>query len=319
MKVVVVGSGVVGTATGKGLARMGNDVTFVDVAPRRVDELRNEGFDASDEVALGSQPAVVFLALPTPNTGLRWDLSVLADGARVVGEALRSGSAYHTVVIRSTVPPGTCEGVVAPAIEQASALRTGDDFALAANPEFLRSRSALEDFLMPRMTVVGSRNRRTQERLLELLPSSGEVRRFDDPAAAELVKCAHNLYNASKISFWNELWLVGERLGIDVEEVAATVARSAEGSFNPDYGIRGGSPFGGACLPKDVAGFLAFAGELGIPVPLLIAVREVNEHMRRIRVNGRVVVGPHTMPSTGREPDWCNDGVSNTAEGRRGR
>lgn len=319
MKVVVVGSGVVGTATGKGLARMGNDVTFVDVAPRRVDELRNEGFDAKDEVALGSEPAVVFLTLPTPNTGLRWDLSALSEGARVVGEALRSGSAYHTVVIRSTVPPGTCEGVVAPAIEQVSGLRTGEGFALAANPEFLRSRSALEDFLMPRVTVIGSRNRRTQERLLELLPSTGEVRRFDDPTAAELVKCAHNLYNAAKISFWNELWLVGERLGIDVEEVAATVARSAEGSFNPDYGVRGGDPFGGACLPKDVAGFLAFAGELGIPVPLLSAVREVNEHVRRIRTSGRPVVGLQATHPTGRDRDWRNDGVSNAAKGRRGR
>jgi UDPglucose 6-dehydrogenase len=76
------------------------------------------------------------------------------------------------------------------------------------------------------------------------------------------------------------MWLIGQQLAVDTHEVAATVARSAEGSFNVEYGIRGGSPYDGACLPKDTKGFLGFAREIGLQAPLLTAVDEVNERMR---------------------------------------
>ncbi|HEY8200854.1 MAG TPA: UDP-glucose/GDP-mannose dehydrogenase family protein, partial [Actinomycetota bacterium] len=227
--------------------------------------------------------AFVFLTLPTPHAGGAYDLSVIAGGARAVGEALRDAPAFHTVVVRSTVPPGTCEGLVGPILERASGRRTRQEFGLASNPEFLRAASAEEDFRFPWMTVIASRSRRTVERLSRLLaPFGGEVRTFSDPAEAELVKCCHNLFNATKISFWNEMWLVSRALGLDADRVAATVARSAEGSLNPEYGIRGGAPFGGSCLPKDTLGFLGFAGSRGIEMPLLQAVMEVNERMEKL-------------------------------------
>lgn len=279
--IVIVGSGVVGTATGKGFRSRNHQVTFVDIDPQRLAELRREGLEASDVVVLRDEPAVVFLTLPTPNDGRRWDLCPLLEGTRAVGEALGRSDGFHTVVVRSTVPPGTTERVVQPLLEQCSGKTLGEGFALASNPEFLRAQCALEDFLNPWMTVIGARSRRTQERLGDLLaPFGGEVRRFEDPAEAELIKCAHNLYNATKISFWNELWQVTRAIGADPIEVAATVARSAEGSFNPEYGIRGGAPYGGACLPKDTKGFLGFAAELGVDMPLIAAVDEVNERMR---------------------------------------
>jgi UDPglucose 6-dehydrogenase len=154
---------------------------------------------------------------------------------------------------------------------------------LAANPEFLRAVSAEEDFLNPWMTVIASRSQRTVGRLVALLePFGGELRTFSDPKAAELIKAAHNLYNATKISFWNELWQVSDRLEVDPDAVATTVARSAEGSLNPDYGIRGGAPYGGACLPKDTKGFLGFARELGLDMPVLAGVDETNERMRAL-------------------------------------
>ena len=97
-----------------------------------------------------------------------------------------------------------------------------------------------------------------------LKPFGGEVRVFADPAEAEFVKCAHNIFNAAKISFWNEMWLVAREAGVALDPIAATVARSAEGSFNPQYGIRGGAPYGGVCLPKDTCGFLGFAAQMGV-------------------------------------------------------
>ena len=108
------------------------------------------------------------------------------------------------------------------------------------------------------------------------------MRTFSDPAEAEFVKCAHNIFNATKISFWNEMWLVAQEIGLDLDPIAATVARSAEGSINPQYGIRGGAPYGGVCLPKDTCGFLGYAARLGVDMPLLRAVVETNDRLEAV-------------------------------------
>jgi len=279
-RTVIVGAGIVGTATGKGFALAGHSVSFVDVNPRRVETLRAEGFAVSNRVDLSGAGAYVFLTVPTPNDGYRYDLSALEAATASVGAALRDATSYHTVVVRSTVPPGTCEGRVRRLLEEASGRRAGEDFSLASNPEFLRAASAREDFLMPWMTVIGSRSRRTAERLADLYrPFGGRIKTFSDPAEAELAKCAHNLFNATKISFWNEMWLVARALGLPIDGIAQTVAYSAEGSINPEYGIRAGSAYGGACLPKDAKGFLGFAAELGLEMPMLAGVIRVNEIM----------------------------------------
>ena len=280
-RIFVVGSGVVGTATGRGFVQMGHDVTFVDVLSTRVDTLRGEGFDARSTLDLREErPSFIFLTLPTPNVGQRYDLSMFEQGVRDVGAALASTDAVHTVIVRSTVPPLTTENLVKPLLEEFSGKREGFDFSLASNPEFLRAASAADDFRWPWMTVIGARSKRVAERVRDLLaPFGGEIRIFDRPATAELIKCSHNIYNASKISFWNEMWQVCQALDVDHDLVASTVARSAEGSFNPEYGIRGGAPYGGVCLPKDTNGFLGFAKDLNVSMPLLEAVVRVNDSM----------------------------------------
>jgi UDPglucose 6-dehydrogenase len=266
-----------------GLHAKGHAVQYVDVNAERVGQLRAEGFAATTAVDLSGPPAFVFLTVPTPNNGNRYELSAIRSASEAIGFALRAASAFHTVVVRSTVPPGTCEGLVQPVIERASGKRAGPDFALASNPEFLRAKCAREDFLMPWMTVIAARSPRTLERLTELYGTFGGcIRTFANPADAEFVKCAHNLYNATKISFWNEMWRVAGEADVELEGVARVVASSAEGSFNPEYGIRGGAPFGGACLPKDTRGFLGFAKDLGVDMPLLAGVIAVNENLESI-------------------------------------
>jgi UDPglucose 6-dehydrogenase len=279
-RIAIIGAGVVGTATGTGFAYHGHDVTFVDVDSQRIDALRGDGLDATDNLQVGHEPGFIFLTLPTPNDGYRWQLDALIDGTQAVGEAMRESTAFQTVVVRSTVPPGTCDRLVVPVLEHAVGRPHGNGFAVASNPEFLRARSALEDFLHPWVTVVASHSPRTVERLAELLePFGGELRRLEDPTTAELIKCTHNLFNAAKISFWNELWAVCDHLRVDQSQVASVVARSAEGSTNTEYGIRGGRPYGGACLPKDTKGFLGFAQSLGIETPLIEAVDAVNDRL----------------------------------------
>ncbi len=277
-RIYVVGSGVVGTATGRGFSETGHNVTFVDILPQRVEWLRSQGFDASFTLELSEEPSFIFLTLPTPQRGRRYDLSVLAEGVENVGKAIRTSTTVHTVIVRSTVPPGTTEGLVRTTLESASGKRAHHGFALASNPEFLRAASASDDVRWPWMTVVASRNKRTQERVTDLLlPFGGQMRTYNDPATAEFIKCAHNIFTASKISFWNEMWMVAERIGLNAHEIAETVADSAEGSFNRQYGIRGGAPYGGVCLPKDTNGFLGFAEDLGMEMPMLDAVIRVNE------------------------------------------
>ena len=282
-EVVIIGSGVVGSSTGRGFAAAGHAVRFVDIDAARVEALRGEGYAATTSVELPEGPSFVFLTLPTPNQGHRYDLSAFVDGTRAVGRALAGAGAFHTVVVRSTVPPGTCEQVVQPLLEQDSGKRVNQGFGLASNPEFLRAATALEDFLFPWMTVIGARSRSTVDRLCSLTSSfGGEVRTFDNPAAAEMVKCCHNIFNATKISFWNEMWLVCQRLGLAADDIATTVSRSAEASTNPDYGIRGDAPYGGVCLPKDTKGFLGLAEQIGVPMPLLSAVIQVNDALERL-------------------------------------
>ncbi|MEJ3746565.1 nucleotide sugar dehydrogenase [Actinomycetes bacterium KLBMP 9797] len=280
-RIFVVGAGVVGKATGQGFAERGHATTLIDVLPERVAALRAEGLDARIGLELKGEPeSFIFLTLPTPHTGRRYDLSAFERGVRDVGEALAISDEVHTVVVRSTVPPHTTDELVKPLLEETSGKREGTGFCLASNPEFLRAASAVEDFRWPWMTVVGARSKRVRERLATLLtPFGGELRLFDQPATAEMVKCAHNIYNAAKISFWNEMWRVCQAIGVDHDEVATTVARSAEGSFNQEYGIRGGAPYGGVCLPKDTNGFLGFAERHGVEMPLLDAVVAVNDRM----------------------------------------
>jgi UDPglucose 6-dehydrogenase len=295
-----VGSGVVGTATGLGLAQRGHKVTFVDVLESRVQALRADGLDATDQLDLaGEEESFLFLTLPTPHVvrpsavpggppERRYDLTAFLRGVRDVGEALRTSDEIHTVVVRSTVPPGTTLRCVLPLLEETSGKREGAGFSLASNPEFLRAVSAAEDFRHPWMTVVGARNKRTGERLAELLrPFGGELRVFDDPTTTETIKIVHNVFNAVKISFWNEMWGLSKALEVDPDAVSSTVALSAEGSWNTSYGIVGGAPYGGACLPKDTNGLLGLARSIGVGMPLLQAAVAVNEELAAIPQQAR--------------------------------
>jgi UDPglucose 6-dehydrogenase len=312
-RIFIVGSGTVGLATGLDLIRAEHQVTFVDRSETRIAALAEQGLDARLALDLDGEPeSFIFLCLPTPNDGQGYDLSAIQGGATEIGEALAGADARHIVVVRSTVPPGTTRELVRPLLEQYSGKRDGVGFGLAASPDFRRTsrpapgpsnqgrtqqglpiRGLFEErqgASGPRMTVIGARSQRVAHRLGDLLgPLGGQVRVFDDPATAELIKCTSSLFNATKISFWNEIWGVCDQLGLDPDQIADTVASSAQGSTDPGYGLRGGAPYGGAQLPGDTAGFLGFAAELGIPMPLLSAVVGVNttfEHRLASELDG---------------------------------
>ena len=153
-RIFIVGSGVVGTATGEGFLAAGHEVTFIDVSPARIRELQARGHDVRTELDLSGEPdSFIFLTLPTPHAGYEYDLRAFTAGSTSVGRALKTSPARHTVVVRSTVPPGTTEGLVKTVLEENSGMVANEGFALASNPEFLRAVSAAEDFRNPWMTV----------------------------------------------------------------------------------------------------------------------------------------------------------------------
>jgi UDPglucose 6-dehydrogenase len=296
--VVIVGSGVVGTATGVGFSAAGHRVLFCDVSETRTRLLRKRGFATiGPDRLLEAEPDAFLISVPTPTVAGATDLSFVRDASDAVGRAIAEHRGWPLVVVRSTVPPGTTEGVVIPAVEAASGKRAGagrgEGFGVCMNPEFLRAVSAESDFTNPRVIVIGADDGRSEDALRAIYqPWSDVPTVVTTIRTAEATKYVSNLFNATKISFFNEMHRILSAVGADPDVAAGAVSLGAEGMWNPRYGTRGGAAFDGACLPKDTAGFLGFADGIGMGelMPLLRAVIQVNEEIAAtggIEVPGR--------------------------------
>jgi UDPglucose 6-dehydrogenase len=199
-----------------------------------------------------------------------------------VGRGLAQTDRFVSVVVRSTVPPTTTDQRIIPLLEKISGKRVGRDFGVAMNPEFLRQVSSEQDFARPWMTVIGSSDQRTAKILDDLFAAFGALIVRCTPTEAEMIKYVNNVYNAVKISYFNEVHAICQQLGVDSNLVGAAVARTAESMWNPLYGTRGGVPFGGACLPKDTTAFLDFVRQRGWQHLVLEATIEVNRRLAEI-------------------------------------
>ena len=289
-KLVVMGSGIVGQATGKGFIAKGNDVVFCDINPEVLAKLENQGYRACLPNLLGQETNVeaFFLATSTPTVDGRIQLDFLKSAvANLGGSVLKKSNNYCIVVVRSTVPPNTIEGSLIPLLEKYSEKKAGKDFGVCMNPEYLREDSNEEDFKNPWIIVIGELDVKSGETLEKIYsPHSCPIVRVSIKEA-EMQKYVHNLFNACKISFFNEIRTVCEAVKVDADKIFALVAESAEGSWNPKYGIRNFGPYGGSCLPKDTTAFLAWTkDELGKSMPLLKAVIRVNEIAKEKYNNG---------------------------------
>jgi UDPglucose 6-dehydrogenase len=283
LSVAVIGSGVVGQATGKGFRTIGLDVTFVDVNPALIEKLQDEGYTAihADDLT-GEIADVFFISVPTPTVDGHITLEYLLDAAMNLGQrVLKNSSRRHTIVVRSTVSPGTTEKLVVPILEEVSGKRAGTHFGVCMSPEYLRAESAVDDFMNPWLITVGALDDQSAQTLEELFsPFSLPVHRVT-LAEAEAQKYVHNLFNAAKISFFNEMRMVCAEAGIDAEHIFPLVVKSCEGCWNPTYGTQNKGPFSGSCLPKDAAAFLSWAQHhYTTPMTLLKAVIDVNEQLK---------------------------------------
>lgn len=277
-RLMIVGAGAVGSATGKGFIKHGNAVTFVDVDELTVSRLSEEGYTAvfPPDVELGGVDAV-FVSVSAPTEPYGIDLSYLEQACKSLGMALAECQTQPVIVFRCTIPPGTTRELLIPLLEAASGKAAGVDFGVCYNPEYLRAYCAERDFLHPRIVTIG---RDTAAEFTERV--AGIYADFGAPVyhctyeEAEFQKYVHNLFNAAKISFFNEMRSVAEALDLDPRRPFQCTALSAQGMWDSLYGCHDAGPYGGTCLPKDVGAWLSFTAEKGLPATLLGAVREVN-------------------------------------------
>jgi GDP-mannose 6-dehydrogenase len=235
--------------------------------------------DATSAIA-HSEISFISVGTPSQRNG-KLDLSHIRKVCGDIGHALRTKTAFHWVVVRSTVLPGTTESVIVPAIEAASGKRAGRDFMVCFNPEFLREGTAVADFFNPPFTVVGTSDpgRATAIReLYDFLPA--RLYETEIPAA-EMIKYSCNAFHALKVAFANEIGTICNSIGIDARTVAEIFKSDTRLNISPAY-LTPGFAFGGSCLPKDLRALTYQLRELDLRLPLLESILPSNsEHIER--------------------------------------
>lgn len=278
--IAIIGSGVVGQATGKGFfEKSGFPVSFFDIDEEKIQKLKKEGYEASTPDEISNQVDVFFICIQTPTEGDKSNLGPIKEALKSVGYSLRENRNRPVIIVRSTVPVGTLEEVVIPTLEKFSERKAGEDFDVCSNPEFLREKSALSDFLDPRIIIFGCLNEEVSTLMKSLYAAFKVPIVRLSPKEAEYQKYLHNIFNATKISFFNEQRAICKELGLDAEKIFETVTQSSEAFWNPKYGIKDFGPYGGACLPKDVKAFIGWAEKKGCNVSILKAVDDVNKNL----------------------------------------
>ncbi|HWA20484.1 MAG TPA: UDP-glucose/GDP-mannose dehydrogenase family protein [Devosia sp.] len=225
------------------------------------------------------------------------DTSYVKLVSQQIGEALRVKDDYHTVVIRSTILPGTVETVVIPALEEFSGKRAGLDFGVAYYPEFLREGTAIADYYNPGAIVFGQYgdDQRSIALLKELCAHIPAIPHVIPIRSAEIVKYANNCWHAVKISFANEIGNLCAAVGIDSHVVMDVVCSDTRLNVSSAY-LKPGYAFGGSCLPKDLRALRSFGRYHNTPTPLLDATMTVNDYQidkafRMIKKTGKKRVG----------------------------
>jgi UDPglucose 6-dehydrogenase len=309
MRVSIIGTGYVGLVSGVCLAEKGHNVLCVDIDQEKVDkinhgippiyekgleELLRKNFHANLQATTDLHKAVVeteisLIAVGTPFDGEKIDLSYIEAVSRQIGKALKDKTTYHTVVVKSTVVPGTTDEVVLPILEEASGKKAGTHFGVGMNPEFLREGKAIQDFLSPDRIVMGAIDKKSHDSLEELYsPFDGVDKLRTNNKTAEMIKYTSNSLLATMISFSNEIANLCAAIGdIDVVDVMkgvhtdkrlSPIMRNGE-RIIPSFTtyIEAGCGFGGSCFPKDVKALIAHGKRAGRPMELLDAVMRINE------------------------------------------
>ena len=317
VKVSVFGLGYVGCVSAACLTKDGNEVIGVDVNALKVDLLAsgrspivepglndligqfvgNGKLKVSMDVNFAVQNTdISLICVGTPsndNGSLRLDY--VKNVCREIGEVLAKKDAYHVVVVRSTVLPGTVEELLIPILEQSSGKKAGVNFGVCMNPEFLREGTAIQDYYKPSYVVIGEFDSRSGD-LVSTLYKDIDAPCFRVPLRiAEMVKYVSNSFHALKIVFANEIGSLSRAQGIDGQRVMEIFCTDTQLNIAPTY-LKPGYAFGGSCLPKDVRALLYRAKELDVDCSTLGSIlpsnqRQIEQSVKMVERTGKKKVG----------------------------
>jgi GDP-mannose 6-dehydrogenase len=297
MKISVFGLGYVGSVSAASLAASGHEVVGVDANAGKVatvnagrspvvepglEELIGRGVAQGTlrattdprEAVLSTDLSLICVGTPSQKNG-SLNLEYLERVSAQIGAALKEAPAYHVVVVRSTVLPGTTHSLVIPTLERASGKQYGVDFGVSVNPEFLREGTALNDFQKPPLTLVGHNHAMDATRTTELYPSMGAPLVSTSIRVAEMMKYTSNCWHALKVCFANEIGNLCKRVGVDSHELMDIFCRDDKLNISAMY-LKPGFAFGGSCLPKDVRAIQYRARELDLETPVLSSILPSN-------------------------------------------
>ena len=298
LRISVFGLGYVGTVSAACFAADGNHVFGVDPVSDKVD-LINQGLSpiveaeiggiieetaqkgqlraTQDPIAAVQETDLSFVCVGTPSqSNGNLDLRYIRRICEQIGQALRSKDSKHTVVIRSTILPGTMRKVVIPTLEEFAEKKAGEEIGICYNPEFLREGTAVKDFRYPPKTVFGELDRESGDLLATLYERIQAPLIRTDLNNAEMIKYVDNSWHALKIGFANEIGSLCDAFGVDAEEVMNIFCQDKKLNISPAY-LKPGFAFGGSCLPKDLRALSYQAKMHDLQLPILNSVLPSNE------------------------------------------
>ena len=298
MKISIFGLGYVGTVSAGCLAREGHEVIGVDPVRTKVD-LVNAGRSPVIEAEIGEiiatavksgslratadqdqalrETELSFVCVGTPSqVNGNLDVAYVRRVCELIGQTLKTKSTRHTVVIRSTILPGTMHGIVIPVLEEYSGKKAGVDFGVCNNPEFLREGSAVMDFNFPPKIVIGELDRASGDTLAALNANLDAPLIRTDLRTAEMVKYIDNSWHALKIGFANEIGNLCKSLCIDSHKAMDIFCQDKKLNISPAY-LLPGFAFGGSCLPKDIRALAYKAKSHDLELPILSSILPSNE------------------------------------------
>jgi GDP-mannose 6-dehydrogenase len=299
----IFGLGYVGATTAACLASQGHRVIGVDPNPLKLERIQagvspiveagvqemmasahargliSATYDSVSAIA-DSEISFVSVGTPSQRNG-KIDLSHIRKVCADIGGSLKRKDAFHWILVRSTVLPGTTENVITPAIEMASGKKAGRDFLVCFNPEFLREGTAVDDFFNPPFTVIGTDDPAKAAPVCELYNFLSAPLYAIPLTAAEMIKYSCNAFHALKVAFANEIGTICRETGADPQIVSSIFNSDTRLNISPVY-LSPGFAFGGSCLPKDLRALIYRVKEFDLKLPLLESILPSNnEHIAR--------------------------------------
>ena len=296
MKIAIIGLGFVGLSLTSVLASKGFNVVGIDVDKEKCRSISNgvlpfyqpdlektlkkglkNKLQIESDISVVQDCDLIFVTVGTPqNKTGAIDLTIIKKAMNSLGKSIRKSKKQHTILVKSTVIPGTMKDVILPILENNSKKKAGKDFGLISNPEFLQESTAIRDTEFPHAVVLGGYKTKFMKNIekffTKLHPKTPII--ITNHQTAEMIKYANNSFLATKISFINQLSNICQKIpGANIDDIAKTIG------LDPRIGklfLNAGPGYGGSCLPKDMKALIKFAKIAGVKPTLLNAVEDVN-------------------------------------------